>query len=260
MRRRKNVKAKPACVMSSDWVCTVIDDRTIRIGLKYVHGVRETSVQKMLNARRERPFSSLGDFLRRTDFTAAERRALASVGALNGLAEHRRAALWQVEAAWSSDEELFHRFSEEEETLIPLEPMSRIERMNADFSGMSLTTGVHPMAILRERMPESTWRAGDLTLAKNGERVTIAGSVICRQRPGTAKGFVFVSLEDETGIANAVVPPSNFEKQRLVITQEPSLMITGKLQNIAGVIHIRAEKIEALAENTLPAQASHDFR
>jgi error-prone DNA polymerase len=260
MRRKKGVKAKPVCVLNSDWVCTVIDDHTIRLGLKYVRGLREAAVQKMLTARRERSFSSLGDFLRRTDFTAAERRALAAVGALNGLAEHRRAALWQVEAAWSSDEELFHRFADEEETLIPLEPMSRTERVNADFAGMSLTTGVHPMAMLRERMPEGVWRASDLALAKNGERVTIAGSVICRQRPGTAKGFVFVSLEDETGIANAVVPPSNFEKQRLVITQEPSLIITGKLQNISGVIHIRAEQIQALSERALPAQASHDFR
>jgi len=261
MRRKKGVKAKPVCVLNSDWVCTVIDDHTIRLGLKYVRGLREAAVQKMLTARRERSFNSLGDFLRRTDFTAAERRALAAVGALNGLAEHRRAALWQVEAAWSSGEELFHRFAaDEEETLIPLEPMSRTERVNADFAGMSLTTGVHPMAMLRERMPEGVWRAGDLALAKNGERVTIAGSVICRQRPGTAKGFVFVSLEDETGIANAVVPPSNFEKQRLVITQEPSLMITGKLQNISGVIHIRAEQIQALSERALPAQASHDFR
>jgi len=261
MRRKRNVKAKPACVINSDWVCTVVDDRTIRIGLNYVRGVREASVRKMLSARQERAFRSLGDFLRRTDFSASERRALASVGALNGLAEHRRAALWQVEAAWSNDEELFHRFAaEDEEMLIPLEPMSRMERVNADFAGMSITTGIHPMAMLRERMPENIWRAGDLTLAANGERVTIAGSVICRQRPGTAKGFVFVSLEDETGIANAVVPPSTFEKQRLVITQEPSLIITGKLQNIAGVIHIRAEKIQALSETALPAQASHDFR
>lgn len=260
MRRKKNVKAKPVCVVNSDWVCTVVDDRTIRIGLNYVHGLRESAVRKMLTVRQERAFSSLGDFLRRTVFTAAERRALAAVGALNGLAEHRRAALWQVEAAWSSDEELFHRFADDEDTLIPLEPMSREERVNADFAGMSITTGIHPMALLRDHLREGIWRAGDLTLVKNGERVTIAGSVICRQRPGTAKGFVFVSLEDETGIANAVVPPMAFEKQRLVITQEPSLMITGKLQNIAGVIHVRAEKIEALSEATLPAQASHDFR
>jgi error-prone DNA polymerase len=84
--------------------------------------------------------------------------------------------------------------------------------------------------------------------------------VICRQRPGTAKGFVFISLEDETGIANAVVIPAFFERHRLVITQEPSLKITGRLQNVAGVTHVKAERIEALTDAALPAQASHDFR
>jgi error-prone DNA polymerase len=90
-------------------------------------------------------------------------------------------------------------------------------------------------------------------------RITIAGSVICRQRPGTAKGFVFISLEDETGIANAVVVPALFERLRLIITQEPSLRITGPLQNVSGVQHVKAEIIEPLREADLPAQASHDF-
>ncbi|PTY04739.1 error-prone DNA polymerase [Opitutaceae bacterium EW11] len=257
-RRRCGVKAKPACVCQSDWPCTVVDDRSIRIGLSYVRGVRETSVRTMLAARGERPFTSLADFLKRTDFSAPERRALASVGALNALAEHRRAALWQVEAAWSNDESLFQRFAEDETTLIPLAPMTMTERFAADFSGMSITTGVHPMAMLRDRLPD-VYPAGELPLVRNGERVSIAGSVICRQRPGTAKGFVFVSLEDETGIANAVVTPDFFEQHRLVITQEPSMKITGKLQNVSGVIHVRAEKIEPLRQTDLPDQTSHDF-
>jgi error-prone DNA polymerase len=115
------------------------------------------------------------------------------------------------------------------------------------------------MAMLRERLPEAVC-AGDLLLVKNGERVTVAGSVICRQRPGTAKGFVFVSLEDETGIANVVVPPDFFEKHRLTITQEPSLLFRGKLQNVAGVIHVRAQEVEPLRLAELPSGASHDFR
>ena len=137
--------------------------------------------------------------------------------------------------------------------------MTLAERFRADFSGLDLTTGTHPMAVIRERIPDA-WRADELPLCKDGERVLIAGSVICRQRPGTAKGFVFISLEDETGIANAIVVPQLFEAQRLTITQEPALRITGKLQNLHGVIHVKAEKIEPLAEAALPAQASHDFR
>lgn len=136
--------------------------------------------------------------------------------------------------------------------------MTIAERFRADFSGLELTAGTHPMALIRPQLTDE-WRATDLTLGKDGERVTIAGSVICRQRPGTAKGFVFISLEDETGIANAIVVPQLFEARRLVITQEPALRITGKLQNQHGVIHVKAEKIEALTETALPAQTSHDF-
>lgn len=278
--RRHGLQSKPVCVVHSEWICTVVSTDTIRIGLSYVKGLREAPSQAMLASRRETPFRSLDDFLRRTHFNPAERRALAAIGALNVFTEHRRAALWQVEAAWTADETLF-RFSAEEaqvpvapvdatqhlrlpregETVSPqnpLAPMSLPERLRADFAGSGLTTGGHPMALLRAKFPDA-WRADELPLGKDGERVMIAGSVICRQRPGTAKGFVFVSLEDETGIANAIVVPQLFESQRLVITQEPALCITGKLQNLHGVIHVKAEKIEALTEAALPAQASHDF-
>jgi error-prone DNA polymerase len=124
---------------------------------------------------------------------------------------------------------------------------------------MELTTGKHPMALLRHRLPE-VCRAEDLKKTRTGDRVTIAGSVICRQRPGTAAGFVFISLEDETGISNAVVVPQLFEANRLVITQEPALRIVGWVQNVSNVIHVKAETIEALREGDLPAQSSHDFR
>ncbi|MSU50262.1 MAG: DNA polymerase III subunit alpha [Opitutus sp.] len=317
--RRHGLKAKPVCIAASDWACTVEADDTIRIGLLYVKGLRESTARAMLAARKEKPFASLDDFLRRTNFNPTERRALAAVGALNGLASHRRAALWQVEAAWSEDESLLRHFAGDAEqrtaggpltvekipenppssrfgegrsvgaeerasgcdgaqpsdsstfsTLneptgrrLPLDsPLPRMtlpERLRADYTGLDLTTGTHPMALLRPQLP-GVWRAGDLPLGKDGDRVTIAGSVICRQRPGTAKGFVFISLEDETGIANAIVLPQIFEAQRLVITQEPALRITGKLQNQHGVIHVKAEKIEALPAAALPAQASHDFR
>ncbi len=136
--------------------------------------------------------------------------------------------------------------------------MSRVEEVQADFSGLGLTTGEHPMALVREALT-GICLAKDLKHVADGQRVTIAGSVICRQRPGTAAGFVFISLEDETGIANAVVVPPLFERLRLIITQEPSLRITGRLQNVSNVTHVKAERIEPLREASLPAQASHDF-
>ncbi|PTY00524.1 error-prone DNA polymerase [Opitutus sp. ER46] len=277
--RRHGLKIRPVCVTASDWNCTVDDPATIRLGLRYVKGLRAASVEAMLAARRERAFHSLGDFLRRSPFAPPERRALAAVGALNTFAPHRRAALWQVEAAWSEHEALFKYAVDDEPdaelagaaganasfagggagAASPLPPMSLPERLHADFAGLSLTVGTHPMALARPRLPE-LWRASDLLLGRDGERVTIGGAVICRQRPGTAKGFVFISLEDETGIANAVVLPQVFEQNRLVITQEPALRISGRLQHESGVIHIRAEAIAPLPEANLPTLASHDFR
>jgi len=116
------------------------------------------------------------------------------------------------------------------------------------------------MKAIRASLPPGIARAADLARLPDGARVTVAGSVICRQRPGTAKGFVFVSLEDETGVANAIIRPALFEDFRLVVTREPSLAITGRLQIHEGVIHVKAEEIRALRSAGIPAEASHDFR
>jgi error-prone DNA polymerase len=272
-REGRDLKALPVCVQHSDWNCTVVDAKTIRLGLRYVKGLHERAAQTMLAARREKLFASMDDFLRRTDFTATERRALAAIGALNIFAPHRRAALWQVETAWSDAEALFKHYAPHDSgselrnpqsdirnsDASPLAPMTLAERLRADFALTGLTTGRHPMALLRDRLPD-VCRAADLKRTKTGNRITIAGSVICRQRPGTASGVVFVSLEDETGIANAIVAPQIFERDRLIITQEPALRITGPVQNVANVIHVKAELIEPLRLADLPAQASHDFR
>lgn len=252
------VKALPVCVNLSRWECSVVDEQTIRIGLRYVKGLRQGIVEQLLAARRVQAFASLADFLQRTRFPAADRRALAKVGALNCFARHRRAALWQVETAWSQDEGLLQSCVAEDRDGSPLAPMSLGERLQADFAGTELTVGVHPMITLRAQLPGVS-RAGDLAGLPDGQRVTIAGAVICRQRPGTASGIVFISLEDETGIANAIVRPALFESHRLVITQEPTLRISGRLQNVAGVIHVLAERIEGLPTGSVPAQASHDF-
>lgn len=254
----RELTAHPVCVCASRWECTVESDRAIRIGLRYVKGIREAAVAQMLAVRENGAFTSLDDFLRRTDFSATDRRALAAVGALNALSNGRRAALWDVEAAWSDDESLFRQFADAYSAGSPLARMSPVEEIQADFAGLGLTTGEHPMAALRGQFSDVT-PAHALKETPDGARVTIAGSVICRQRPGTAKGFVFISLEDETGIANAIVLPQLFERLRLVITQEPALRITGALQNVSGVQHVKAERIEPLRCAELPAQSSHDF-
>lgn len=277
--RRRGLRVRPVCVTVSGWDCVVENDTTIRLGLRVIKGMRVEPVRRMEKARRERPFSSLDDFRERTFFNQTERRTLASTGALNGLAEHRRAALWRVEERLEQGE-LFGKEEggrkkeegkrkkgggggkeeegEREAELSPLEMMNHIERLQADYRGMGLTTGSHPMRRLRGKLI-GVCRAIDLAHGRHGQRVAIAGSVICRQRPGTAKGFVFVSLEDETGIANAIVTPALFEKQRLTISQEPFLKIVGILQNLEGVITVKADRVEALYDTEMPEAVSHDF-
>jgi error-prone DNA polymerase len=256
--RRHGLRTRPVCVLHSEWDCTVEDDKVMRVGFRYVQGLREEHARQLVAERRERSFSSLADFLQRVPLPASARRALAAVGAFALLSPHRRAALWQVEAAWSAEEGLFHSAGLVEEDMPPLVAMSPAERVHADFEGMRLTTGAHPMRLVREQLPD-LWRASDLILGRDGDRVTIGGSVICRQRPGTAKGVVFVSLEDETGVANAIVYSNLYERHRLLINEEPSLRITGRLQNQSGVIHVQAEQIERLQLSELPVQVSHDY-
>ncbi|MEP7013910.1 MAG: error-prone DNA polymerase [Verrucomicrobiota bacterium] len=140
----------------------------------------------------------------------------------------------------------------------PLVPMTMPERVRADYETTNLTTGPHPMKLLRENLP-NVWRAIDLAQARDGATVQIAGNVICRQRPGTAKGFVFISLEDETGVSNAIVDPDLFERFRLLITEEAFLLIEGEVQNSENVVLIKTREIKPLAHERLPGSESHDF-
>src|SRR5207248_4519841 len=140
----------------------------------------------------------------------------------------------------------------------PLPAMTLPERVRADYELMDLTTGPHPMKLVRAQLPD-VWRAIDLAQAKHGSTVRIAGNVICRQRPGTAKGFVFISLEDETGVSNAIVTPDLFEETRLLVTEEPFLVIEGEVQNTDKVVLIKAQKIFPLISEGLVGSESHDF-
>jgi error-prone DNA polymerase len=166
---------------------------------------------------------------------------------------HRRAVLWQIETQDANDELFRFAVAEENnETPAPLEPMTLVERVRADFVHLEMTTGPHPMKLIRDQLND-VWQAAELKHCTPGQRVTIAGAVTCRQRPGTASGVVFVTLEDETETANAVVWAAVFERYRLVINLEPALMITGKLQHESNVIHVIAEVVEPLS-NDEPAQ------
>ena len=259
--KRRGLRFKPVSVLHSQWKCTIEEERCIRLGFCLVRGLNAGHTKRIIAQREDRPFTSLHDFRTRTQLAKDELRVLAKIGALNGLAEHRRDALWHVEEAVDPGD-LFSWVKSQAEgvdpTDQPLAPMTPGERTQADYHGTGLTVGPHPMELVRADLPH-IWRASDLPQARNGDWVSIAGNVICRQRPGTAKGFVFVSLEDETGIANAVISPALFEKLRLLITQENFLVITGRVQNSDNIIHIRAAHAERLGEAQLHGSESHDF-
>jgi len=278
--QRHGVKVKPVCVTESDWRCTVIDNNTFRLGLCVVNGLRQEHGEQIEDERKHRAFKSLDDFKRRVSLSKAEMRTLAELGAFNCFAQHRRAAMWKVEetiyddllgsagaspavsrASRDTHREVFGGGAEKSRQCAraPLPPMTLPERVRADYGTMNLTTGPHPMKLLRERLP-NVWRAIDLTKAKHGSIVQIAGNVICRQRPGTAKGFVFVSLEDETGVSNAIVDPDLFERFRLLITEEDFLVIEGEVQNSDNVVLIKTRQIKPLAHGELVGSESHNFR
>ena len=256
--KRHGIKVLPPCVKSSEMRSRVDDDTTVRLGLASIRGIRAKSLDQLVAARSERQFDSLDDFLRRTLLSSAERRAIAAAGALNALAEHRRAALWQVESQDVNDELFRFAAAEGSAATTPLQRMSLLERVRADYTHLHMTTGPHPMKLIRDQLND-VWAAAELKDLPAGMRVTVAGSVTCRQRPGTASGVVFITLEDETGTANAIVWPKLFERERLVINLEPALIVTGMLQNESGVIHVVADTIEPLPVLGVPVQSSHDY-
>jgi error-prone DNA polymerase len=271
--QRHGLKIKPVCVSRSDWRCTVVDDNTVRLGFCVVNGIRQEHADELVRQRQAQQFDSLEDFKRRVALSKEELRTLAELGALNCFTEHRRAAMWNVEEMLH-DDLLAKNFIEalsgasaclsdsavdtNAATRSPLAPMTLPERVKADYETMNLTTGPHPMKLLRESLP-NIWRAIDLVNARHGSTIQIAGNVICRQRPGTAKGFVFISLEDETGVSNAIVEPDLFEHFRLVITEEAFLLIEGEVQSSDKVVLIKAREIRPLLHEQLVGSESHDF-
>jgi error-prone DNA polymerase len=296
--QRHGLKLLPVDVTRSEWNCTLerVPSPALRMGLRYVRALREEAAKSLLRERLLSPFTSIHDLTRRVpELRRDELTTLAEIGALNSTGSqiadfrlqiskphqskicnlksdisspdsglgtrnslHRRNALWQVEAAVRSSGPLLEQHAEPDATS-PLAPMNHEERLVADFHGTGLTIGPHPMAYKR------TWlnamgirRASDLRDLPTGKRIRIGGCVITRQRPGTAKGFVFLSLEDETGVANAIVRPDLFHENRLLLTSERFLAVEGILQNQDNVISVRAERVQPLFV-TKAETSSHDF-
>ncbi|HXP86325.1 MAG TPA: error-prone DNA polymerase [Bryobacteraceae bacterium] len=261
----------PVDVQQSFWKCTLEGPGArgqgpVRLGFNYVRGLRKETAEAIVAAR---PFTSITDLaLRVPGLRKDELRMLAEIGALNSLgASNRRDALWEAERALRPAGPLFEAQEDPSPTgprplapgPSPLAPMTAPERIRADFHGTGLTIGPHPMYLYREGLrARGVLPAADLAYVKGGRTVRVAGCVICRQRPGTAKGFLFLSLEDETGIANAIVEPDLFDAHRQALVTAPYLLIEGVLQNQQGAISIKLRRAEPLDFAAVSAP-SHDF-
>jgi error-prone DNA polymerase len=335
--QRRGVHFAPIDVEVSDWDCTIEIDGRIRLGLRYVAGLREpvgravaAAVVRPPNppsicpkcgcddssmleiqgpgthsgpsplapdpwqcfcnlcahdwteqAARARKFASIEELIRRTGVRRDELAVLSDIGALAAYGRDRRTALWQIEKAVRPEGELFTATSDERRVTSwsdergtvssrhgeqgatgesPLAPMTPVERMTADFAGTGLTIGPHPMTFHRAKLAlGGVLRAIDLPRHRPGRRVRVAGCVITRQRPGTAKGFVFLTLEDETGISNVIVRPDVYDEQRVSIVEASFVIVEGLLQQEDGVTAVRAERVQALEGLAIDVE-SHDFR
>ena len=256
--QRHGLRVLPVDVNVSEWECTIeSDQRHLRLGLCYVHGLRSLAGAAVAAAK---PFRDVDDLAHRVPLlNKAELEALAGIGALAKLqTEHRRDALWKAGRAGRRTGPLLAEVPETSPEA-PLRQMTIDERLAADYQGTSLTIGPHPLHYRREQLNAmGVTAAAALPQLRNGSPVRIAGGVVVRQRPGTAKGVLFLSMEDETGIANAVVMPDQFEEFRHTILTAPYLLVEGKIQNVDNVIHVLAKRIDPL-EAKLPAMRSHDF-
>ena len=260
----------------------------LRLGFRYVRGMREEAARALVSERSRIPFDSISDLARRVpELRKNELVTLADIGALNSLGKitqdvlpgftsgpntlvpvgkrgrkapqfHRRDALWQAEAAAQPIGPLLEEVPQPDNAS-PLAAMTPTERMVADFRGTGVTVGPHPMTYHRARLQKiGALTASQLPQLPNGRRVRVGGTVIVRQRPGTAHGFVFLSLEDESGVANVIITPDLFQQNRLLLTDERFLLVEGVLQNIDRVVSVKADRVLPLRGAKLDLQ-SHDF-
>jgi error-prone DNA polymerase len=281
---RHGVVVRPIDVTRSGWRADLEDGgRAVRLGLSYAAGLREEIGRRAEEARAAAPFASLADFAARSGANAAELATLAEIGAFAAIdGSSRREALWQVEALGRSGP-MFATTTvgpwegptppatgsggqsppSPTRSRSPLPEMSEAERTIADYAGTNLSTGPHPISLLRAELERrGITTAAALGRVPQGRRARVAGLVVVRQRPGTAKGFVFITVEDETGFANAIVTPQRFERHRRTIVDANALVIEGVVQNQQGVVSIKADRFASLDGGQTAVDAidvSHDF-
>ena len=264
--QRHGLRFLPVDVQRSGWEC--VPERAggslgVRLGLNYVKGLRRQTAEAVIGERGRGPYLGIQELCRRVPgLRADELRALSAAGALQdirpGRGTTRRDALWESEDAVRPAGPLLDLIEETPEES-PLRQMTEAERVEADLRATGLTIGKHPLRFLRQELGRSGVVAiGSLPSLRHGSRIRVAGLVICRQRPASARGVAFLSLEDETGIVNVVFMPDLFEKYRRVIVGSPALLITGALQRLEGTVTVKAGHAEPLSDVETPVM-SYDF-
>jgi error-prone DNA polymerase len=269
--KRHGVEARGVDVTASAWESTLEgaspgapaaegEPPALRVGLHAVRGLPRAVGDAIVSARRGRPFASLGDLVRRAGLSRAWLVRLAEACALGRLAPDRRSGVWRSLALEADAGDLFAGVA-------PVEPdpalpaASAAEEVSADFAATGLSPRGHPMAVLRPALATGSVRtARELTRLPDRAPVEVAGLVIVRQRPETSKGIVFVSLEDETGIANLVVMPDVYERCRPVVRGAPYLLARGRVERSGQVVNVRVDSVAPLALAPAVGRRAREFR
>jgi error-prone DNA polymerase len=248
--QRHGLEVRPIDVMYSAWDSTLeaIDNGyqfAVRMGLRWIKGLQLGDGQRILGARIERPFSSVADFVRRTRVQGRVYNALAEAGALGELAgPDRRDALWQVTGWAARRGDTLPAAAGGEDAPVTFDRLSKLDEIIWDYETSEHSTRGHPLAPVRAELRAKRWPdARTVSRGRDGQRIEYVGIVICRQRPGTASGVVFMTLEDETGFVNVVVWQQVFERCAQVLKTNSLLGITGKLQVQEGIVHLIADDV-----------------
>jgi error-prone DNA polymerase len=258
--KRRGIRFLPVSITESHWHCT-IDGGAVRIGFRFVSSLGSAAREKIEAAMEHGPFQSLRDFVERTGLSEKGLAQIAKAGAFNPVGKSRRDSLWEVIEAAKSDVPLLAQCDDGKKQTA-FRPMNLLDKLKTDFSVLSLTTGVHPMSLIREWLKKQrVLSSAGLSSVPHGQCVTVAGIVIIRQQPETAKGIVFATLEDEFGFINLVVKPQYKKKYRQAFLYSRCLLVKGKLERKETVANIVAYTFVPinLSETDLPI-VSRDFR
>jgi error-prone DNA polymerase len=251
--REHGVEVRPVCINASRWDCTLEEKAgkwlPLRLGLRMVRGLATEHAARIVGARGDEPFSSIEDVWRRSGVPLAALERIAEADGFASLGADRRQALWQVRGLGEAPLPLFaaadERRPEVVEPSVQLHAMSEGREVVEDYRALQLSLRAHPVAFLRPELDtRGHVRCGNLKQVKDGRKVTVAGIILIRQKPGSAKGVLFATIEDESGVANIIIWPHKFEAHRRVVLSSSMISVRGLLQREGGVIHVIADTIE----------------